>query len=187
MGLCGIHFQFYGILWYKKKLRLYKSILFQSFNLSKFQMRMFTNFYLFGGLLYTVWVCLKMRYTPIAMLYGKLWFSISIGWNGVLYTSIFTYIYCIHSYMLYLYFFYTYGSYGGFLKWGIPKSPWVSIPSSGPLGWRSPYQLASCHSLEAAVCSGWPRDVLEDYASGCIGIASGARTISLVTCIFYMI
>ena len=41
------------------------------------------------------------------------------------------YIYvCIHGYMIgYM------DTYGGFFKWGIPKSPWVSILSHGLMTW----------------------------------------------------
>ena len=83
-----------------------------------------------------------------------------IHWNGVLYTSIFTYIYYIHSYMLYLYIFLYIWIIWGVLKMGDPQVTSFNTKFWSTKGWRSP-QLASCR-LEAAVCSGWPRDVLED-------------------------
>ena len=55
---------------------------------------------------------------------------------------------CIQTYLILRYLQISVVSYGGFLKWGKPKSPWVSILSHGLMTWmiwECPHILGNLH------------------------------------------
>ena len=79
------------------------------------------------------WGCLAVEYE---VPYFKIHLSLG-GWERIwedsfrLKSSWIMILWFIYIYILYIYW---YASYGAFLKWGIPKLPWVSILSHGPWG-----------------------------------------------------